>query len=1387
MRYCRRFGTRTQRVLFCFIPMIAAICLLSVSSAEAIVLPGTLGFTGGNGTESVDQYQGMAGGEWLEGWVPSGTITAAVGSSSPIGSGGNYLSLVDVNGGDGVTRQFVAPTIYPYRLMLDLRVDVIPTSGTINLSTGSPRSVNTNNTNYVQANASVSGNWRFHGDGTTNTSTIPLVAGTTYHFNFLVDPVALKYAATVSNGSSTYSSGLVIPFRNQTTLVANPYFELGAQGASTDPPFTFSLDNVAFAPEPSSHFTDDGSGSDWSTADNWDNGVPIAQTFAHIGAGNSATLGTTGAEAFQVIIGHTGSTLPGNGTLNQTGGDLTVANGLLIGVNTAGTSDISGVYTATGGTLTVGSLANRGNIILGYNSAGNTTDAFGTLNLGGASQFDAYLDELSIGEVTSSASNGTGVGTLKLAPTSNIDAREIMVSWSSMHMATQPTSTIELGANTTIKADTFTVAGFRGMALVEFGAGGGTLTLSGSSGVETDLLIANCDSGTNNRVNGHMDMSGGTFDAALDRLMIGYDLTGTGNGGSVGKLTFGDGTITANSLTLGDAGSGLGNGTLDMSGGSLTVNGNATLGTGTDVSLGTINLTGGTLGVTGTVTGGVGTSTLNVDGGTMNVGGSLEADTVRVGYESRTASLNAGTAGAGTVEIGTGNEDLLIGRRVSNTNINTVGTLDASDAASFSADVASLVIGSLTNNSGSGQVTGTLKLATASTIDAGIIRLGYIDGGNVRPVTGNVQLGNQTTIRTDTLIVGDHKGIGNVSVQNGGTLNLSGKSGQKVNLRIGDNSDSSTSSTATGVMDLSGGVLVADLGQLVLGDYASDVSDAGGAGSGSAFGTLTLSDSALNDVRANSVLLGNYARNGSGGSGTTKTASGTINMSGGTFAITGNLTRGVNYGTASGAATKSVVNVDGGTMTVGGNLIVDALRVGNGALAGNLTVNGETVEIGSETNRTNLYIARSTSSNSNNPKSTVDFSGAAQLTAYLDKLNIGERVGGGTSTFGKPIAEVILAPTTLIDVRSVLISEYDVWGNNALQSQLRLGADTTIRTDLFTIGGTRGNALVNFFNGGTVTLEGSANAEADLRVGYCTAGTTNATTGNLNLTGGTFNATLDELVVAYRVYRGESDVTTNATMSFDAGTVTANSVTLGWGTQPTSNDGTMGIGLGTLSMGGGSLTAGTIALGVGTTKSKGTLNFSGGTIMADSITQGVGIGTFNFTGGTLHVGTFGSEARPFDLVQAGGTLAPGSSPGMTTIYGNYTMGAAGALEIEINGLDQGDQGLVGDAEDGIGYDFVMVDGDASLAGSLNVLFLDGFYPVLGTHFDVLQTTGSLDITDLALNDDLAALTFGWWEMATMPGVGGEGSILRLSAVPEPTSLLLLGLALLLRCVRRRRR
>jgi fibronectin-binding autotransporter adhesin len=115
----------------------------------------------------------------------------------------------------------------------------------------------------------------------------------------------------------------------------------------------------------------------------------------------------------------------------------------------------------------------------------------------------------------------------------------------------------------------------------------------------------------------------------------------------------------------------------------------------------------------------------------------------------------------------------------------------------------------------------------------------------------------------------------------------------------------------------------------------------------------------------------------------------------------------------------------------------------------------------------------------------------------------------------------------------------------------------------------------------------------------------------------------------------------------------------------------------------------------------GRVDFASGTIEASTIDDPHG--KFNWTGGTLHVGTFQGS-----LGNSGGTLAPGTSPGLTEVTGDYTQGGAALLEIEIFGADPA------------WYDRLHVAGKATLAGTLDVRLMDDFTPSSGDTFDILD-------------------------------------------------------------------
>jgi hypothetical protein len=173
----------------------------------------------------------------------------------------------------------------------------------------------------------------------------------------------------------------------------------------------------------------------------------------------------------------------------------------------------------------------------------------------------------------------------------------------------------------------------------------------------------------------------------------------------------------------------------------------------------------------------------------------------------------------------------------------------------------------------------------------------------------------------------------------------------------------------------------------------------------------------------------------------------------------------------------------------------------------------------------------------------------------------------------------------------------------------------------------------------------------------------------------------------------------------------------------------------------------------------GAFNQSGGAAAFKSVTVSPG-GSYHFTGGSLQIGTFIG-----DLVNNGGTLCPGTSPGLTEIQGSFTQ-LAGALEVELGGLLAGDE-----------YDRLVVTDRMDLGGDLNVVLYGGFQPHAGDVFDIMDW-GSVGGT---FNDvNLPVMTSGLaWDASDLYRTG------ELRVVPEPATLALLGLGCLA-MVRRRR-
>ena len=168
------------------------------------------------------------------------------------------------------------------------------------------------------------------------------------------------------------------------------------------------------------------------------------------------------------------------------------------------------------------------------------------------------------------------------------------------------------------------------------------------------------------------------------------------------------------------------------------------------------------------------------------------------------------------------------------------------------------------------------------------------------------------------------------------------------------------------------------------------------------------------------------------------------------------------------------------------------------------------------------------------------------------------------------------------------------------------------------------------------------------------------------------------------------------------------------------------------------VTAGTLIVGV-----SGTGSLAGAVTVATSGTLG-GSGTIN------------------GAVTLNGTLAPGNSPGTLTINNSLTMGDNAVTIMELAGTAANL------------YDHVNVSGTLTLDGTIRVTLTGGFNPAFGDTFTLFSGwTGSIVDNGFVFDFSGAPLTGGMnWDTSNFLTTGA------ISAVPEPSTWLLLGLGAL---------
>lgn len=160
---------------------------------------------------------------------------------------------------------------------------------------------------------------------------------------------------------------------------------------------------------------------------------------------------------------------------------------------------------------------------------------------------------------------------------------------------------------------------------------------------------------------------------------------------------------------------------------------------------------------------------------------------------------------------------------------------------------------------------------------------------------------------------------------------------------------------------------------------------------------------------------------------------------------------------------------------------------------------------------------------------------------------------------------------------------------------------------------------------------------------------------------------------------------------------------------------------------------------------------------------------FNFTGGRLEV------TRVFDhsLIQKGGTLSPGKGTSSTlwVLDGDYEM-RAGNLEILLGGLHSSQFGSV-----------VIDNGAATLNGTIDIDWTDDFVGSAGDSFLIVDALNGITGTPTFDFSDAQLETGLFWDTSDFMNSG----TIHISAVPEPSSLVILGLVACVGVVRRRHR
>ncbi|MDP1587062.1 MAG: autotransporter-associated beta strand repeat-containing protein [Prosthecobacter sp.] len=300
------------------------------------------------------------------------------------------------------------------------------------------------------------------------------------------------------------------------------------------------------------------------------------------------------------------------------------------------------------------------------------------------------------------------------------------------------------------------------------------------------------------------------------------------------------------------------------------------------------------------------------------------------------------------------------------------------------------------------------------------------------------------------------------------------------------------------------------------------------------------------------------------------------------------------------------------TIASGGSLGVasasaDSLQIAERSTATLTVQSGGQLQVGSGASSFLHVGSRGNVAGSAATVGTLDLSAVSSFTANVGEFHIGV---GTISNAGTTRGIVNLATSnTITAATSIIVGDMVPALDNATvaagTSQLNFGAGSNnVETPLFIVGGSRSRGSVTLAAGGTLTLDNDAGATT-LHIGRNAVESTATTSeGTMNLSEGTFIASLDELIIGARITGAQSNT------GVGVGTLTMGSSAL-------NNVTAASLVIGSLGASGGSVNV-----------TQGTLNFGGGafsvsgdvTMANYTASGGLVRGTLNVTGGTFTVG-----------------------------------------------------------------------------------------------------------------------------------------------------------------------